>query len=252
MAPQDRRREQHATESIGPSCPTSRMDATRRKPTFRMVTTTRQAVEPPVLSGLHKRMLETVAMARSLQVRLEEAVRRELGGELVRWSGRPSAWRAFVQVSLVLPMGIAGTAVSSISLAVLLDHKLPNVVGPPLNWSGAIVVGEFALFLWVFVLISVFQMLFPFLQAWYARNTVYALTDKRLITLREGWKTHVETVRPGHIHDIKCKERRDGSGDLRLTINPAEEWDLRLVGVPEVRKLEGMLTRFKVRGGKPP
>jgi hypothetical protein len=199
-------------------------------------------------------MLETVAMSRSnpLQARLEEAVRREARGELVRWSGRPSAWRTFMQVSMLLPMGIAWTAGTLTALVVLLVNQLPNVLGPPLDWAGAIVVGAFALFIVVFVLIGVFQMLFPFLQAWYARRTVYALTDKRLITLCEGWKTHVETVRPGHIHDIECKERRDGSGDLRLTIDPNEEWDLRLVGIPEVRKLEGMLTRFKVRGGKPP
>jgi len=199
-------------------------------------------------------MLETVAMARSnpLQARLEEAVRREARGELVRWSGRPSAWRTFVRVSILLPMGIAWTAAASTGLGALLVNQLPNVLGPPLHWSGVIVVGAFALLLVVFVLIGVFQMLFPFLQAWHARRTVYALTDKRLITLREGWKTHVETVRPGHIHNIECKERRDGSGDLRLTTDPDEEWDLRLVGIPEVRKLEGMLTRFKVRGGKPP
>jgi hypothetical protein len=199
-------------------------------------------------------MLETGAMARSdpLQARLEEAVRREARGELVRWSGRPSAWRTFVRVSGLLPMGIGWTAAALTGLGALLINQLPNVLGPPPDWSGAIVVGAFALFLVVFVLIGVFQMLFPFLQAWYARRTVYALTDKRLITLCEGWKTHVETVRPGHIHDIECRERRDGSGDLRLTIDPDEEWDLRLVGIPEVRKLEGMLTRFKVRGGKPP
>jgi hypothetical protein len=199
-------------------------------------------------------MLETVAMARSnaLQARLEEAVCREARGELVRWSGRPSAWRTFMQVSMLLPMGIAWTAAALTGLVVLLVNQLPNVLGPPLHWSGAIVVGAFALFILLFVLLGVFQMLFPFWQAWYARRTVYALTDKRLITLCEGWKTHVESVRPGHIHNIACKERRDGSGDLRLTTDPNEEWDLCLVGIPEVRKLEGMLTRFKVRGGKPP
>jgi TolB-like protein/F0F1-type ATP synthase membrane subunit c/vacuolar-type H+-ATPase subunit K len=201
-------------------------------------------------------MLRAAVMARSnpLQAPLEEAVRREARGELVRWSGQPSAWRAFVAASPILLLGVPCTTAPLFILGVVLFGMLPDVLDRPADWvgtallAGAVLFGLFfAFILLAFVLVGVFLIHLPFRQAWLAMHTVHALTDKRLITIVEGRKTEVRTVNLGQIEYIECEERWDGSGVVRLILGNKHNENVLLVDTPEVRKVEALLIGFKKR-----
>src|SRR5262245_61834892 len=94
-------------------------------------------------------------MARSnpLQVRLEEAVRQASRGELVHWSGQPSARRAFMAASPFLLLGVPCAFGCLFVLGVLLFTALLNGLGSPVDWLGVVVVAGSVLFFLFFVLI---------------------------------------------------------------------------------------------------
>lgn len=193
-------------------------------------------------------------MSEPLPAWLEAAVQRETVGESVRWTGRPGAWRAFAWTSLIWIFGIPWLAFSVFWEATVVGSLLLSKGAPPAGSMGQTMGWVMALFGLPFVLIGLGMLLAPFAAFRTARRTVYALTNKRFITITQGRTRHVKSVLPDLIRSIERKERRDGSGNLRLilgyekdgdgdTVTKAED----LVAIPEVRKVENMLMDLKRR-----
>lgn len=81
------------------------------------------------------------------------------------------------------------------------------------------------LFLTPFVLIGLGMLVAP-VYAWrQARNTVHAVTDKRLVTLTEGRARKVVSILPTHIISLERSERRDGSGTLKIVTGYRKDSD---------------------------
>ncbi len=111
-----------------------------------------------------------------------------------------------------------------------------------------------ALFGLPFVLIGLGMLLAPFAAFRTARRTVYALTNKRFITITEGRTRHVKSILPDLIRSIERKERPDGSGNLRLILGYEKDGDggavttaEDLIAIPDVRKVENLLMDLKRR-----
>jgi hypothetical protein len=192
-----------------------------------------------------------MASSTPLQIRLAEAVRQESRGETVYWSGQPSAWRAFVSLSGALLVGILWTAAALFFVSDFLLEKLPGMLHPAVSLMDVVVVWTLMLLLLALVPIGVVQMLLPFWSARKARRTMYALTDKRLMTITAGRTTHVRTVWLARIQGIVRDERRDGSGDLRLILDYEKDEEQELAGIREVGKVESLLTGLMQRAVQP-
>ena len=50
-----------------------------------------------------------------------------------------------------------------------------------------------------------------------ALRTVYAITDRRAITITSGWSTTVRSYLPDKLKDVYRKDKRDGTGDVLIT-----------------------------------
>ncbi|HEX5322572.1 MAG TPA: hypothetical protein VFW40_02220 [Capsulimonadaceae bacterium] len=100
-----------------------------------------------------------------------------------------------------------------------------------------------------FLLVGLAMLSMPFWAYRTAGQTVYAVTDKRLLIITRLRTLNVQSISPEILIGIDCRERPDGSGDLIFTSNqvtavtpasnrrnlPPEGF----YGVPNVREVEG-------------
>ena len=193
-------------------------------------------------------------MSDTLPAWLEAAVQRETAGESVRWIGRPGAWRAFAWTSLIWIFGIPWLAFSLFWEATVVGSLLMSKGAPFAGSMGQTMGWVMALFGLPFVLIGLAMLMAPFAAFRTARRTVYALTNKRFITITEGRTRRVKSVLPDLIRSIERKERPDGSGNLRLILGFENDGDggavtktEDLVGIADVRKVETLLMDLKRR-----
>ena len=161
-------------------------------------------------------------MSDTLPAWLEAAVQRETAGKSLRWIGRPGAWRAFAWTSLIWIFGIPWLAFSLFWEGAVLGSLLMSKGAPFAGSTGQTMGWVMALFGLPFVLIGLGMLLAPFAAFRTARRTVYALTNKRFITITEGRTRHVKSILPDLIRSIERKERPDGSGNLRLILGLRE------------------------------
>lgn len=52
-----------------------------------------------------------------------------------------------------------------------------------------------------------------------ALRTVYAVTSHRIMIIRGGGSSSVDSLDPAEIYDLKCRQRKNGSGDVMITTN---------------------------------
>ena len=109
----------------------------------------------------------------------------------------------------------------------------------------------FPLFGLPFILIGFGLLSSPLWAYRKARRTVYAITDRRALSLEGGRTTTVRSFTPEQLKEIYRKERRDGSGDVifaRRTWRDSEgdrqAEEIGFLRVPDVRDVEARLRRL--------
>src|SRR5207245_2295908 len=73
----------------------------------------------------------------------------------------------------------------------------------------------------VFFLLGLIYLLIGLVGSFPSRNTLYAITNRRVIMLRSGRNTRVSSYPRHAITQVQHIERPDGSGDLIFAGNPA-------------------------------
>ncbi len=182
----------------------------------------------------------------ALQTRLAEALRRETQGEVVRWTGRPSAERVAARLRAILVFGVPLLALPVLAVAGFIIR---------FSLQGRLLVALSLLVLtapaWLFLALVGHRLVMrPLRSAWDAGRTIHAVTDRRLVTIVEGRSRRIESVWPAMILSIDRKDKRDGFGNLRLSLidpDPENDARVRLDDIPDVRKVEGMLMELKER-----
>ncbi len=155
-----------------------------------------------------------------------EAIKVETRGEIVRWAGKPDAGRAFRRAFAIYAMAIPWCAITftvfGVLLAAVLSGKpVTRAVSP---WEYAMM-GAFVLFSSAFVAAGLAMLATPFWVRSKARRTIFAITDKRILTVVTGRSQTVTTVVPDHIVKIEREEKRDGSGTLTLVTGYEKDSD---------------------------
>lgn len=107
--------------------------------------------------------------------------------------------------------------------------------------------------------------LMPWWWPIYTRRTVYAISDRRLLIVRDLLKRRVTSYGPEDIDVVERRERRDGSGDIifrREEIRKLKhhhdpqgkrrvgEREVGFFGVPEVRLVEEAVLALKQKGDR--
>jgi hypothetical protein len=171
-----------------------------------------------------------------------------LEGEEVLWSGRPdphrrslvSPARVFLRLGLVfLPIGLV---LVIIGLALLLSSGFrPSSLGLFIPGLALFIPGV------VFFLLGLIYLLIGLIGSFPSRNTLYAITNLRVIILRSGRNARVSSYPKRAITQVQHIERPDGSGDLIFIGNPAYGRSGRVEAfsaLPDVRLVEQKLIRM--------
>lgn len=181
---------------------------------------------------------------------LRQAVTAEFAGQPVVWTGRPQAARIFWPAMMIWLFAVPWTAFALFWEAMAVGPMLFPSPRTPKAPDGMMPL--FALFGLPFVLVGFAMLAGPFWLAIRARRTVYALSAQRLATIVVGRSLDVESVSVGDIGEMARRERQDRSGDLMLTVGWTRDSDgdrvarqHKLVGVPEVRRVEDILRALR-------
>lgn len=190
-----------------------------------------------------------------------DRLQRELAGEDILWAGQPGPRASFLHALPVWLFAVPWSAFSftweGLALTAFFAERGRDS-------AATVMAYVFPLFGLPFVLVGLGMLGLPFFAQWRARRTVHVLTAKRLITAVLGRETlKVTSIDPASIVEMKRTEKRDGSGNLTLTMGAVqrlvpggygghalpvrvdEERKETLWGVLEVRALEAALLRLK-------
>lgn len=177
---------------------------------------------------------------------MRDAVNREFQGEAIRWVGRPSAWRAFLVSTLVWLFAVPWTAFALGWEWMALGGWLS---GKPSPSSAHTVFGiVFPLFGLPFILVGLGMMAAPFLAWIWARRTVHVVGDKRFATMTVSRVLKVKSYPIGNVVRTERRERRDGSGTLKVITGSRYDSDGDkventevLYGIRDVAKVDRLL-----------
>jgi hypothetical protein len=168
-------------------------------------------------------------------------------GERLLWSGMPDAGRTLVATSPILLFGlpwIIGVAAWEIFALILVGHVFTgNSSNTP--WPVAIFMAIFGI---PFVMVGLWMVRKPFEAAAKARNTIHAVTDRRIITLfAKDLKREIDSQIVHTISGIKLSERgmlgslqiqlgitKDSDGD---TVKITQDW----IGINNARGAEAAI-----------
>jgi hypothetical protein len=134
---------------------------------------------------------------------LKERVNRELEpGEHVEWLGKPIP-RYFTRIARsVYVFGIPWTAFAIFwTIGYVRQEGHGSAVLPGLP----------------FILIGLVVLATPIWCYRRALKTVYVITNKRAITIQEGWSCSTQSYYSDNLQDIYSKEQKDGTGDVIIT-----------------------------------
>lgn len=160
--------------------------------------------------------------------------------ESLVWSGVPDARRA--ALSAIPDTLLPGILFTGVALFLLLygyvriaaeqtsSHPRSSILG------GLMMVG-------IFLMFGLINLLRP---VWVYRrglNTVYAVTNRRVMFITGNGNGSVRSLKPADIHSVNYRERSDGSGEVMIRTefswnNRADTTKLKrgwLYGVPDVR-----------------
>lgn len=198
----------------------------------------------------------------SLPVELETRVRSEIRvGERLLWVGQPRPGRFALQSLPIVLFGILWTGFAvfwMVSASDFLFHGPGGNGGP--GGFGAIF-ACFPLFGLPFVLIGLGMLSSPYWRWRQAKQTCYALTDRRAIVWQAGTfgGVSVRSYGPEALGRIHRTEYADGSGDLIFEEivsvrcdsdgNPTTTTRHGFMAIANVREVEELLRRVLLPGG---
>ncbi|MBO0793419.1 MAG: hypothetical protein J2P36_21050 [Ktedonobacteraceae bacterium] len=193
-------------------------------------------------------------MSERLGQHSESPLERELEeNEQLLWFGQPQSSKK-IRTQSTKAFLILFFVFDGVGLLLLLLGAIQGVFFPGLS---SMLAATFVLFPLAGIHIII-ATIFGVLAATYrftTSNTLYAITDQRIIILRKGPRTTITSFAPNDIGPITRVERPDGSGDLLFTHAPSHhshhhtgnihhrERTSRFTGIPNVRNVERVLRR---------
>lgn len=174
-----------------------------------------------------------------LPYEMDQLLERELHeGERVVWAGQPNADRVFRMGFLIYLFAIPWLAITTM------------IGGGGAFMGGGLFGGFITLFMLPFYAIGFGMLAAPFWLRRQAKNTIYAVTDRRAFssqpTLLSG--RTVRSFGPTELQQITRTERSDGSGDLVFQehITRDSDGDRRVtrhgfMGIPNVRQVDKII-----------
>jgi len=162
-------------------------------------------------------------------------------GERLLWSGVPSPGGLAVSA---LPLTFMGILFSGFAAFWIASAASMTSGSSGDGFPGAI----FPLFGVPFLLIGLGMLSAPLWAYRSAKNTIYAVTDGRVMVITAARTIGVRSFTPDDIGDIVRVEGPDGSGTLKFgtaaTLTGRNESRLSMgvfVGIPEVRRVEQLI-----------
>lgn len=182
--------------------------------------------------------------ARVMQARLESEM---AGGERIEWQAMPiPRWIEPATIAMVL-FGIPWTAFAvfwTFGAAYGVSHS-------PGPWF----LSFFPLFGLPFILVGIGLLSSPFWSRRRARNTIYAITDRRALIIQGARSVETKSFGPDALAEITRRERRNGTGDVLFS---RKEWrdsdgdrqtrEIGFFSIPEPRRVETLLRELHARG----
>ncbi|WP_298171738.1 hypothetical protein [Novosphingobium sp.] len=181
---------------------------------------------------------------------LDSILRRELlPGERLLWSGRPDPSRLRA-VFAIWFFAVPWTAFALFWEAMALLPWMASSHTPlGIQWSFGII---FPLFGLPFIGIGLGMLWMPFKARRKAAQTIYGLTDRRMLRVTAGTKRESASVLIGQMGPIDVTADADGYGTLRIQTGTRLDSDgdkvterFEVLGVPGVNRLEGLLLEQK-------
>lgn len=177
---------------------------------------------------------------------IEAELRRELAsGERVLWSAQPLARRlkgGFGIWLFAVPWTLFALFWESM---VLLPWSASSKTPDGITWTFGIIMPIFGL---PFIAIGLWMLWKPIKAMRQAGETLYALTDRRIIRLVSGPKRELHSVLIDQIGPINRNEAPDGTGHLRVETHSTTDSDgdqrtetFDVLGVPGVARLERLI-----------
>ncbi len=184
---------------------------------------------------------------------LDSILRRELlPGERLLWSARPAPHKLRAPFAIWF-FAVPWTAFALFWEAMALLPWLASTHTPlGIQWSFGII---FPLFGLPFIGIGLTMLWMPFKARRRAAQTIFGLTDRRIVRVTAGTKRESASVLFGQMGPIDVTADADGYGSLRIQTGSHRDSDGDLVterfdvmGVPDVARLEGLLLERKAEG----
>ncbi len=141
--------------------------------------------------------------------KLRKKVDKELeAGEFIRWVEQPIPSLLTLESASVFLFGIPWT--------IFAVHWTWGAGIPDLSKGGRPEL--FGLMFGLpFILVGLWMLFSPIWEWLKAFRTVYLITDKRAISIEDGWITTIRSFTPEQLKDVYRKERRGGTGDVIIT-----------------------------------
>ncbi|MBX9991965.1 hypothetical protein [Phreatobacter oligotrophus] len=171
-------------------------------------------------------------------------------GEPIRWAGRPSSRAAFWRALPIWLFAIPWTAFALFWEAMAIGGAL-GLAGRGSEASSTFGL-VFTLFGLPFIAVGIVLMGLPFWTARRTARTLWLVTTRRVgsVTLTASGVT-IRTVWPHDLLAMECRERRDGSGTLKLIFGEGRDSDgdkversETLGHIPEVRRVEALVRQL--------
>jgi hypothetical protein len=170
--------------------------------------------------------------------------------ESLLWLGKPNPLRIALQTYPFLLFGIPCASFA----AILTAQWLKGPMSHPASSLPAETIGM-GLTLAVFWIIAAAILMVPLGAYISAKTTVYALTNRRLLIVRRQPR-RVQSFDRADIDQSSCKEFKDATGDITITLAQTSEdaggnGAIKLVGIGRVRTVERLLISIASPLGSP-
>ncbi len=182
-----------------------------------------------------------------IEPELDAILRRELmSGERILWSGQPNPkklYAAFGMWLFAIPWTVFALFWEGMASMMLWSPgtKTPDAI----SYTFGIV---FPLFGLPFIAVGFYMLAMPFKAIAKAKRTVFALTDRRVLSVTAGKSRETASVMIDQMGPFKVKAGSDGYGSLSIQTGSSIDSDgdrvterFEIMGVPDVSRLEGLL-----------
>ncbi len=163
-------------------------------------------------------------------------------GESLYWTGTADPCRAALSA---LPASIFGIPFAAFALFWITQaYHATSAMSKSSNNAFAKGFAVFPIFGLPFLLIGLGIVLAPLWAFLKGANTVYAVTNQRVMIITGGGNRSVKSYTPADIVSVEHRERPDGSGDIAITTNAVVRSNnlvsplkVALCGIPNVKQV---------------